>query len=66
MKDIICKISFTVKVDHLGFYVHLKNPCCHPIHNGHPQPYESDTIPIPSQLLREKEIEDMASAANAI
>ncbi len=25
IKDIICKFSFTIKVDHLGFYVHLKN-----------------------------------------
>lgn len=66
MKDIICKFSFTIKVDHLGFYVHLKNQCGHPIQTGHPQPYESDAIPIPSQLLREEEIKDMASAANAV
>ncbi len=66
MKDIICKFSFTIKVADLGFYVHLKNQCGHPIHPDHPRPYESDTIPIPSGLHREEEIEDMASAANAV
>ncbi len=35
MKDIICKFSFTIKVDNLGYYVHLKNRFGHPIHTGH-------------------------------
>ncbi len=66
MKDIIYKLSFTIKVDHIGFYIDLENQTGHPIHTGYLQPYESDTIPIPSPLLREEEIEDMASAANAV
>ncbi len=56
MKDITCKFSFTIKVDNLGHYVHLKNRFGHPIHTGHPQPHESDTILIPSQLLRGKKL----------
>ncbi len=47
-KDIISKFSLTIKVDHLGFYIDLKNQSGHPIHTGNLHPYESDTIPIPS------------------
>ncbi len=58
-KDIICKFSLTIKVDHLGFYVHLKNHCGHPIHTGHPQPCESDTILFQVNCLERKKLKTL-------
>ena len=51
-----CKFRFTIKCDHVGFYVDLaRNSGCG-MHNDHPN--ESRPLPVPTRLLSEEQISD--------
>jgi len=53
-----CPFSFTIKWDNFGFYVNLDRKCGCSIHENHPKPFDPSSIPIPTRLLTQDEVDD--------
>ena len=60
-----CPFSFTVKWDHRGFYVELKQNAGDPCHKFHPQILKPTSMSFPTRLLSEEQLDDTKEVVSA-
>jgi len=60
-----CPFSFTVKWDHRGFYVELKQNAGDPYHKFHPQILKPTSMSFPTRLLTEEQLDDTKEVVSA-